>query len=47
MMAGAAPVTVRQQRPPKANVNEPLIYSVRLEKESGTINGEGDYKFML
>ena len=46
-MAGAAPVTVHQQRPPKANVNEPLIYAVRLKKESVTINGEGDYKFML
>lgn len=46
-MTGAALATVHQQRPPKANVNEAVIYSVFLEKESGTINGEGDYMFML
>jgi hypothetical protein len=45
--AEATPVTVRPKKPPKANVHEPLIYAVRLEKESGTINAEGDYKFML
>jgi hypothetical protein len=46
-MTGAAQATVHQQRPPKANVIEPLIYSVCLEKESDTINGKGDYKFIL
>jgi hypothetical protein len=41
MTAVATPVTVHQQRPPKANVNEPLIYAVSLKKESVTTNSEG------
>jgi hypothetical protein len=41
MTAVAIPVTVHQQKQPKANVNEPLIYAVRLKKESATTNGEG------
>lgn len=46
-MTRATPVTVHQERPPKANVNEPGIYALRVEKESGKINGEGDYKFVF
>lgn len=44
-MTGAVPVTVHQQKPQKANVNEPLICTVYLEKKSGTINGEDDHNF--
>ena len=36
MTAGATPAAVHLQRPPKANVNESLIYAVRQEKKSVT-----------